>query len=208
VSSGVIGVVLAGVAPQPVEATARLLAEAALAAGLDVSCAEHPPPLPRGGAVSAHVRMGPEVHSPLVREGAADVLVAFDRVEALRAARLLARGGFALVDDALVPTWRMRAGLDAPPDDVLARLGEVTGRVVSVRASALAPPGADAAVAGVALLGVVSRLLPIPAEAFEAALAAGGSALGAARRQAFAAGRELFDTLPARVTGGRGPDPA
>lgn len=194
--------VLAGVAPQPVVAAARLLAEAALAAGLDVTCAEWPPPLPRSGSVSAHVRMGAEVRSPVVREGGADVLIAFDRLEALRAAPLLAPGGFALVDDELVPTWRMRAGLDAPPADVLPRLAEVTPRVVSVRAAALLAEGAEEALKGVTLLGIVAGLLPIPAAAFAAALEAAGGAGLAARREAFERGRELHDGLPPGAVGG------
>ena len=195
-SAGVTSVVLAGVAPQPVVAAARLLAEAALAAGLDVSCAEWPPPMARSGSVAAHVRMGAEVRSPVVRERGADVLVAFEQLEALRAAALLADGGFALVDDELVPTWRMRAGLDARPTDVLARLSEITPRVVSVRTAALLPPAGPEPLGGVALLGIISRLLPIPEEAFAAALEAAGGGGLAARRDAFARGRALYETLP------------
>ncbi len=129
---------MAGVARQPVLATARLLAEAALLAGLDVSLSECPSPAAWGGPISVHVRLGDEVHSPLVREREADVLVGFEQLEALRAAHLLAPHGFAAVNELLLPTWRMRAGLDPAPD-VMARLMAVTPRVVVVPANPLIP---------------------------------------------------------------------
>lgn len=193
---GVTGVVLVGVAPQPVIAAARLLAEAALAAGLDASCAELPPPLPRSGPAGAHVRFGSEVRSPTVRAGAADVLVAFEQGEALRAAHLLAPGGLAVLDQAVVPTWRMRAALDPPPSDVAARLRALGPRVVEVRAASILPPRADPALGGLVLLGVASCALTVPLEAFVAALEAGGRAGFVERRQAFLAGRELFALSP------------
>jgi indolepyruvate ferredoxin oxidoreductase beta subunit len=195
VTARVKSVVLAGIAGQPVVETARLLAEVALRSGLDVSFAECPPPLACNGPVSAHVRFGEEVRSPLVSERAADVLLGFEQLEALRAGQLLAPHGFAAVSEHLVPTWRMRAGLDPPPD-VVARLRAVTPRVVSVRIESLVEPPHGEALAGLALLGLVSPLLPLEEGAYlEVLRALRGADLDACRR-AYAAGRERFATLP------------
>lgn len=189
---------MAGVARQPVLATARLLAEAALLAGLDVSLSECPSPAAWGGPISVHVRLGDEVHSPLVREREADVLVGFEQLEALRAAHLLAPHGFAAVNELLLPTWRMRAGLEAAPD-VTAQLMAVTPRVVSVPAESLAKRPGGASLIGLVLLGVVSPLLPVPDDAYQAVLEASGAADLEARRAALRRGRELFAALPGCV---------
>jgi indolepyruvate ferredoxin oxidoreductase, beta subunit len=195
----VTSVVFVGVAGQAVAATARLLAEAAAAAGLAVLYSEAPAAMPGGGSVLAAVRIG-RAASPVVSAGEADVLVAFDGLEALRAAPLLAKGGFAAVNEHVIPTWRMRARLDARPADVLSRIQEVAPRAVGVRADALArASGEDEGLAGLALLGVVAALLPVPAAALDAAVAAGGPG-AAARCRVLERGRHLFQALPARLT--------
>ena len=201
-TASVTNVLLAGVARQPVLATARLLAEAALLAGLDVSLSECPSPVAWGGPISVHVRLGDEVHSPLVSEREADVLVGFEQLEALRAAHLLAPHGFAAVNERLLPTWRMRAGLEPAPD-VTAQLLAVTPRVVSVFAESLVQRLGGAPLIGLVLLGVVSPLLPVPELAYQAVLAASGAADLEARRAALRRGRELFAALPECVTAPR-----
>ena len=187
----VTSVVLAGVAGQPVLETGRLLAEAALRCGLDACFAEFPTPLACGGAVSVHVRLGAEVRSPLVSERGADVLGSFEQLEALRAAHLLAPHGFAAVSERLVPTWRMRAGLEAAPD-VVARLLAVTPRVASVPFESLVLPLGNAARLGAALLGFVSLLLPVPEGAYLAVLEASRAGDVEECCAAFARGREWF----------------
>lgn len=199
-------VVLCGVSGQPVLETARLLAEAALHAGLDVTVGEWPgPPCGRRGLL-VHVRMGEEVHASVVPEGTAQVLLAFEPLEALRALRFLAPGALVALDEEPVPTWRMRAGLAPPPRDAAARLEAWPARVVAVPPGAWRRPPGDAALEGLVLLGVVSPQLPIPREAFAAPLAAAGSAAAAARREAFEAGRRLSGAslpVPAARSAGR-----
>jgi len=202
-----VSVVLTGVAGQPVLATARLLAEAALLAALDVSCSECPRPVHGQGSVTVFVRMGERVWSPSVAEGEADVLVAFEEIEALRAAPWLAPHGFAAVSRHLRPTWRMRAGLEVVPEDVTAVLLRRSERVVGVRAETLSrrfDGGMHAGThAGLVLLGVVSPVLPIPAAALDAALCAGGAEGLDSRRHAVARGRKLFEALPERIAARR-----
>jgi indolepyruvate ferredoxin oxidoreductase beta subunit len=148
--------------------------------------------------------MGEQVRSPSVAEGEADVLVAFEEIEALRAAPFLAAHGFAAVNQHLRPTWRMRAGLEAMPEDVTAVLLRRSERVVGVRAEALSRRlDGGSALAGLVLLGVVSPVLPIPDAALQAALCAGGPEGLESRRQAVARGRRLFEALPERIAARR-----
>ncbi|WP_235969616.1 2-oxoacid:acceptor oxidoreductase family protein [Anaeromyxobacter diazotrophicus] len=194
-----MAVILCGVTGQPVVETSRLLAEAALVAGLDVSLSEAPAPACGQGGVLVHVRMGDEVRSAVAPEGSAEVLVGFEPLEALRAAALLAPGAFVALNEHPAPTWRMRAGLEPPPRDAAARLEARPARVVGVRAEALVRRVDGAPLYGLALLGLASPLLPVPRAAFEAALARGGPPDLEARRHAFARGVRLFEALPRRL---------
>lgn len=194
-----MAVILCGVTGQPVLETSRLLAEAALGAGLDVSLSEAPASACGLGGVLVHVRMGEEVRSAVAPAGSAEILIGFEPLEALRAAALLAPGGFVALNEHPVPTWRMRAGLAPPPRDAAARLEALPARVVGVRAEALVRRVDGAPLYGLALLGLTSPLLPVPRAAFEAALARDGPRDLEARRQAFARGVQLFQALPRRL---------
>jgi indolepyruvate ferredoxin oxidoreductase beta subunit len=194
--SGLANIALVGVRGQPVLATARLLARAALAAGLDVALSEEPgPALPRA-SIAVHVRVGEEVRSPIISAGTAGVLLAFEQLEALRAGPLLAAGAFVALCEEVVPTWRMRACLEPRPTDAAVRLGARGARVVGLRAEGLLRLSDRPSLQGIVLLGLVSALLPVLPGAFEAALADDGPAGLEARRAAFSRGRELFERLP------------
>jgi indolepyruvate ferredoxin oxidoreductase beta subunit len=72
---------------------------AALSAGLDVRGSETIGMAQRGGSVASHVRMGRDIHSPMILPGEADVILAFEPCEGLRAMPWLRPGGTAIVCD-------------------------------------------------------------------------------------------------------------
>ena len=99
-----VNVSLVGVGGQGIILTADILAKTAAIAGLDVKKSEIHGMAQRGGSVSSQVRFGESVSSPVIQHGTTDILVCFDKLEALRSAPLLAEGGKALVNDMyLVP---------------------------------------------------------------------------------------------------------
>ena len=99
-----VNVSLVGVGGQGIILTADILAKTAAIAGLDVKKSEIHGMAQRGGSVSSQVRFGQSVSSPVIQHGTTDILVCFDKLEALRSAPLLAEGGKALVNDMyLVP---------------------------------------------------------------------------------------------------------
>ena len=81
---GITNVLMAGVGGQGVLLASETLALAALAQGLEVTQSEVHGVAQRGGSVVSHVRFGPQVHSPLIRCGEADVLYSGEPLEALR----------------------------------------------------------------------------------------------------------------------------
>ena len=82
--SDVTNVLIAGVGGQGILLASEILSDVALAEGLDVKKSEVHGMAQRGGAVVSTVRFGTTVHSPLIARGDADVILAFEELEALR----------------------------------------------------------------------------------------------------------------------------
>lgn len=157
--------VLVGVGGQGTLLASNILAEVGLAAGFDVKKSDVHGMAQRGGSVASHVRWHSEkVHSPLVGMGEADILLSFEKLEALRFAEVLRRGGTAVVNDmAVVPVTVSSGSAVYPGDEHLARIfGSLDVELVMVPGERLAQEAGNVKAANVVLLGAVSRLLPLP----------------------------------------------
>ena len=88
-------VLFAGVGGQGAILTAKVLVNGLMRAGYDVKMSEVHGMSQRGGSVSSQVRFGEKVYSPFIGRGAADILVAFEKMEAVRYAEFLKPGGIA-----------------------------------------------------------------------------------------------------------------
>src|SRR5512136_2495859 len=166
--------VLVGVGGQGTLLASNILAEVGLAAGFDVKKSEVHGMAQRGGSVASHVRWHPErVFSPLVGLGEADILLSFEKVEALRFAEFLRVGGTAVVNDmAIVPVTVSSGAAVYPGDEHLARVfASFDAELVMVPGERLAQEAGNVKAANVVLLGAVSRLLPLPEEAWWECLA-------------------------------------
>ncbi len=163
-----VNFVLVGVGGQGTLLASNILADVGLAAGLDVKKSEVHGMSQRGGSVVSHVRWHPErVSSPLVGLGEADILLAFEKLEALRFVEFLKagrhRGGQRdgdRADHRLGGHRRVPRGRRPRPG-----AGGVWALARSespARGSRRRPGNAKAA--NVVLLGAVSRLLTLPEE--------------------------------------------
>ena len=162
-----VNFVLVGVGGQGTLLASNILAEVGLAAGFDVKKSEVHGMAQRGGSVASHVRWHPErVASPLVGLGEADILLSFEKVEALRFAEFLRRGGTAVVNDmAIVPVTVSSGSAVYPGDEHLGRtFAALDADVVMVPGERLAQEAGNVKAANVVLLGAVSRLLTLPEE--------------------------------------------
>lgn len=83
---------IVGVGGQGTLLTSRILGGLALDAGYDVKLSEVHGMAQRGGSVVTFVRYGDKVAEPIVEEGCADIIIAFERLEALRYAHFLKEG--------------------------------------------------------------------------------------------------------------------
>jgi indolepyruvate ferredoxin oxidoreductase beta subunit len=157
--------VLVGVGGQGTLLASNILADLGLAAGFDVKKSEVHGMSQRGGSVVSHVRWHPEhVASPLVGLGEADILLAFEKLEALRFVEFLRVGGTAVVNEMEIVPITVSAGSGVYPadTDVDAAMAAVSARVIRVPGERLAQEAGNAKAANVVLLGAISRLLPLP----------------------------------------------
>jgi indolepyruvate ferredoxin oxidoreductase beta subunit len=93
---GTLSVLVAGIGGQGVLLASDVIARVAASAGRDVKKSEVHGMAQRGGSVVSHVRFGPRVHSPLIRVGAADFVLAFDEYEGRRNAGFLKPDGITI----------------------------------------------------------------------------------------------------------------
>ncbi len=187
---------LAGVGGQGTILASDVLAEVALAAGLDVKKSEVHGMAQRGGSVNTHVRWNAgQVHSPLIGEGEADILLAFEEAEALRYARYLRQGGVVVVNrQAIKPITVTSGGAHYPSEEDLRAVYErITDRFYVVPGAELAEKLGNARAANVVLLGVLSSFFDLPAETWLAVIEKRvPPRYVELNRQAFFAGRQVL----------------
>ena len=185
-------ILLCGVGGQGILLAAKVIGAAAERAGLPVAANEIHGMAQRGGSVRAFVKFGEEVRSPLVLEGAADVLAALEPVEALRWAHFLRPGGLAVVNTRPVVPVTVSSGKAKYPSDIDARLARVFPRLVACDCEASAIEMGNAKLANTILVGMLARDLPFDDDIWRDALARSVKpAFLEANVRAFAFGREL-----------------
>ncbi|MBC8448950.1 MAG: indolepyruvate oxidoreductase subunit beta [Chloroflexi bacterium] len=159
-----INFLLAGVGGQGTILASDVLALVGVQAGYDAKKAEVHGMAQRGGSVTSHVRWAEKVYSPLTAKGEVDILVAFERLEALRYVEFLRPGGTVLVNDhQIIPITVTSGGAEYPGDEhIRAVLAQVTDDVRWVDGIGIAEELGNARVANVVLLGALSTLLDVP----------------------------------------------
>jgi len=167
-------IVIVGVGGQGTLLASRILGHIAIAEGLDAKVSEVHGMSQRGGSVITHVRIagpGETVYSPLVEQGGADVIVSFERLEALRALPYLKAGGTIVLNDQKILPMPVITGAMEYPADALERI-QASARVIAVDALGVARACGTGKAANIVLLGVLSNLLPYGPKRWQEAIAA------------------------------------
>jgi indolepyruvate ferredoxin oxidoreductase beta subunit len=156
-----INFLLVGVGGQGTILASNILAEVGLALGYDVKKAEVHGMSQRGGSVTSHVRWAEQVFSPIFPDGEADVILAFEKMEAGRFIASLRPGGLAIINDyAIVPVTVHTGKNSYPSDDDLRKIIKgITERAYWVDGVEIAEELGNTRVANVVLLGVLASLL-------------------------------------------------
>jgi indolepyruvate ferredoxin oxidoreductase, beta subunit len=163
-------ILIAGVGGQGTLLTSRILGALAQAAGYDVKVSEVHGMAQRGGSVLTYVKMAEKVYSPIIEQGGADVLLAFEQLEALRYAPSLKPGGTVLVNMQKILPMPVIMGKQPYPEDIIGQLKKYNCTVVAADALAKAVKAGNAKAVNTVMLGMLSNIMDIDARLWEDAL--------------------------------------
>jgi indolepyruvate ferredoxin oxidoreductase, beta subunit len=153
---------ISGVGGQGILLAGELLCLAVMECGHDAKKSEVHGMAQRGGSVTSHVRFGPKVFSPLIPEGEADILMAFEALEALRWGGFLRKGGKVLVNRQEIMPTTVTSGRMRYPEDIYDRIRRKHPGTRVVDGLELARRTGDVRTVNSVLLGAVSLELDVP----------------------------------------------
>lgn len=186
-------ILFSGVGGQGILLASEITAYSLLAAGYDAKKSEVHGMAQRGGSVTAQLRYGPRVYSPLIEPGKADIQMAFEMMEAVRYLPYLHPGSKVIVNTQMILPPAVATGQAEYPKQVLDQLTERGILVIPVDAFDLARAVGEGRTANVVLVGTLSALLPVPAEIYEEVIRTKvPERFREVNLQAFAAGRKVI----------------
>ena len=149
-------IMIVGVGGQGTLLTSRILGGITVAAGYDVKLSEVHGMAQRGGSVVTFVRYGESVAEPIVEEGCADVLIAFEKLEAMRYAHFLKKDGAIVVNDHRIDPITVVTGAAQYPENIIENL-EKEYNVYKVNAMDEALKLGNSKVFNIIVLGVAAK---------------------------------------------------
>ncbi len=149
-------IMIVGVGGQGTLLTSRILGGITIHAGYDVKLSEVHGMAQRGGSVVTFVRYGEKVAEPIVEEGQADVLIAFERLEALRYAHYLKKDGVLICNDQRIDPMPVVIGAAAYPENILETL-QSKHKVIAIDAMNIAKELGNARTFNIVVLGVAAQ---------------------------------------------------
>ncbi len=159
-----LDILVTGVGGQGVVLASDIIGETALAAGFDVKKTDTLGMAQRGGSVVSHVRLGEKVWSPLIKEGEADLLLAFEKLEAARWSHYLTPGAVAIINSYEQPPLSVSLGQEKYPDDneIKTALRRRTDKIYFIDANRIAKELGNVRTLNILMLGCFSAFTPIP----------------------------------------------
>ena len=164
-------IIICGVGGQGTVLAAKVLSQAAISNGERVLSAETIGMAQRGGSVVSHVRIGEDVYSPLVPQGQADVLIAFEAAEAVRNIAFLKQGGSVIVNKKVVqPVTASLSGKAFDENEMISYLEKTGANVIAVDTDQACHDLGSSKVVNMVLLGAASKSGLISKDELKAAI--------------------------------------
>lgn len=153
-------IVLAGVGGQGTILAAKMLTLGLMEEGYDVKMSEIHGMSQRGGDVTSQVRYSKDkVFSPVIEKGAADILIAFEEMEALRNLDYLKSDGTVVVNTERIPSMTVLTGAEKYSEDVLSEIEKTIPNCTILDATGMAQELGNPKAANVILLGALIKAM-------------------------------------------------
>ena len=154
-------VMIVGVGGQGTLLASRVLGSVAIKMGYDVKVSEVHGMSQRGGSVVTYVKYGDKVHSPLVAKGEADILLAFEELEAYRWMPYLSKDGALIVNTQQMDPMPVIIGAAQYPEHILDKIGAKVRRLIALDALSLAKQAGTVKAVNVVLLGQMAKHMEV-----------------------------------------------
>jgi indolepyruvate ferredoxin oxidoreductase beta subunit len=162
-------IIVCGVGGQGILLSSDVLCFAAFNEGFDVKKSEIHGMAQRGGSVVTHVRFGRKVYSPLIEEGTADFILAYEKIEALRYAHFLKPGGGFVVNDLVIPPMTVLVGEAEYPSGIEEKL-KAYGSLHLLDATGIAKELGNIRATNITLLGGLANFLDFKPDSWHDAI--------------------------------------
>lgn len=160
-----LNILIVGVGGQGVLLASEIISSVAMAVGLDVKKSEVHGMSQRGGVVSSHVKIANKVYSPTIQLGRADIVLSFEKAEALRGINWLKKDGLVITSTTnLIPSIVSSSKNLSYPEDAVGEIKKKVEKVIALDADRIAAELGNPRLVNTILLGVMSNYLPFEKE--------------------------------------------
>ncbi|HOZ62638.1 MAG TPA: indolepyruvate oxidoreductase subunit beta [Smithellaceae bacterium] len=170
IDSKVHSILFVGVGGQGIIRASDITCEVMMEAGFDVKKSEVHGMAQRGGCVNSDVRYGPKVYSPLAAAGSGEILISFEKMEALRYLKFISKDASIILNTEEIYPPAVNMGAAQYPDDVIGFLENHYEKVIAVDAVSIAQKAGNVKAANVVLLGTLSSLMDIQHSIWESVI--------------------------------------
>ncbi len=158
-----MNIMIVGVGGQGTLLASRILGKVAINEGYDVKVSEVHGMSQRGGSVVTYVKYGEKVYSPIIDRGEADIILAFEQLEAYRALPYLKKGGKMIANTQKMDPMPVITGAMQYPEDIVGKISAVAD-LTAVDALSLAEEAGNIKSVNVVLIGVMAKNTSVPYE--------------------------------------------
>ncbi len=162
-------IMIVGVGGQGTLLASRILGNVVIGEGYDVKVSEVHGMSQRGGSVVTYVKYGDKVYSPIIDKGGADVVLAFEMLEAYRAMPFVKKGGKMIANTQKISPMPVITGKMKYPENIEEKLADKIN-LQTVDALSLAEQAGNIKSVNVVLIGLLAKASEIPYEKWVAAI--------------------------------------
>ena len=149
-------IMIVGVGGQGTLLASRILGNTVINEGYDVKVSEVHGMSQRGGSVVTYVKYGEKVYSPIIDRGEADIILAFESLEAYRAMPYLKKGGKMIINNQQINPMPVITGSAEYPANITDKISaEVDAQIAD--AAALAKQAGNIKAVNVVLIGIMAK---------------------------------------------------
>lgn len=154
-------IVLVGVGGQGTILVSRILSQGFVNEGYDVKMSEILGMSQRGGSVTTHIRYGEEVHSPSIDKGEADIIIAFEKLEAARYLDYLKKDGTLVVNNTEIYPLPVLSGFAEYPEEIIEKLEDKVANIKVLEAGEIARELGESRSQNIVMLGTLVKALEL-----------------------------------------------